>query len=331
DHWRAYAPGLKTIEHALDMRHRIFRAFEMAETETDPERQRRLLNFVVIGAGPTGVELAGALGELAHRTMIGDFRSINTADARITLIEGADDVLPVFPPELQARARRYLTDLGVEVHTRTMVEDVAAGRVHTRDRDGQTDILEAETILWAAGVQVSAFGRILAKRTGGETDRGGRLLVDEQLRLPSHPEIHVIGDLAHARRHNSDSPLPGLAPVAIQEGEYVAKSILRGIQGKPIKPFKYFDKGSMAIIGRYRVVGTMGKLKLTGPFAWLSWAAVHIWALIEPGQRVSVALQWLWRSFGRTADRLITGNPPKTSDVLKARGIDPITLEKANS
>nr|MBV6630606.1 NAD(P)/FAD-dependent oxidoreductase [Oceanococcus sp. HetDA_MAG_MS8] len=330
DHWRAYAPGLKTIEHALDMRHRIFRAFEMAETETDPDRRRRLLNFIVIGAGPTGVELAGALGELAHRTMLGDFRAINTADANITLLEGAPAVLPVYPADLQTKAQRYLEDLGVTVRTGTRVEDVAAGRVHVRNADDSTDVIEAETILWAAGVEVSAFGRILAKRTQATTDRGGRLLVDEKLRLPSHPNITVVGDLACFQPDNSERPLPGLAPVAIQQGRYVAKRIHREMQNKSVPAFRYLDKGSMAIVGRHRVVGTVGRYKLTGFSAWATWALVHIWALIEPGQRMSVSLQWMWRSLGRTADRLITGNPPKTSDVLKARGIDPATLEKAS-
>ncbi len=326
DHWREHAPGLKTVEHALEIRHRIFQAFELAETEADPAVRRRLLNFVVIGGGPTGVELAGALGELAHRTMVKDFRAINTAEAQITLIEGADDVLPVYPARLQARARRYLNDLGVNVLRGTMVEDVRAGLVRTRDRDGNTAEIEAETVLWAAGVQMSAFGKILARRTGAETDRGGRLLVDTQLRLPAHPCIRVIGDLAHARR-GDDGVLPGLAPVAMQQGVYIGRSIRRELRGRTVKPFRYLDKGSMAIIGRYRVVGTIGRLHLRGPFAWLAWAAVHIWALIEPGQRINVSIQWMWRSFGRTADRLITGNPPRTTDVLEAHGIDPGTLE----
>lgn len=327
DHWRPFAPGLKTVEHALEMRHRIFRAFEHAETEPDPARRQQLLTFVVIGGGPTGVELAGALGELAHRTMVGDFRRINTADARIVLIEGADDVLPVYPPPLQARARRYLNALGVEVWSRTMVEDVDANGVSARNRDGAVQRLDADTVLWAAGVKMSAFGRMLAKRTAAETDRSGRLQVDAQLRLPAYPEIRVIGDLAHARRPGSENALPGLAPVAIQEGEYVAASIRRELQGKAVKPFRYFDKGSMAIIGRYRVVGTIGRMKLTGPLAWLAWAGVHIWALIEPGQRASVALHWVWRSFARTADRLITGHPTRTADVLEQHGLDPDTLE----
>ncbi len=326
DEWRHNAPGLKTIEHALEMRHRIFRAFELAEGESDPERRRRLLNFVVVGAGPTGVELAGALGELAQRIMVGDYRSIDSRDARITLIEGADRVLPAFDARLSSKAQRYLEQLGVEVRTRCMVKDIAAGRVEFQ-QDEFTQTLEAETILWAAGVQVSAFGRILAKRTGEEIDRGGRFFVQPDLSLPNHPDIHVVGDLSHFSLGEGRS-LPGLAPVAIQQGEYLAKMFKRRLKNKPNKPFKYFDKGSMAIIGRYRVVGQIGGMRVTGATAWFLWAVVHVWSLIEPGQRLSVTLHWLWRFMGRTADRLITGNPPKTSNILKARGIDPKTFDR---
>ena len=327
DHWRPNAPGLKTIEHALEMRHRIFRAFEMAETESDPERRRRLLNFVVVGGGPTGVELAGALGELAHRTMIGDFRAIDSRDARITLVEGADRILPVYPPDLSDKARDYLEKLGVEVRTGCMVNNIAAGRVELRDGDAEQTI-EAETVLWAAGVQVSAFGRILAQRSGASTDRGGRFVVGPDLSLPSHPDIHVVGDMAHFPLPDGSS-LPGLAAVAIQQGEYVARLLKRRARGKPTQPFRYRDMGSMAIIGRYRVVGQIRGLRVSGFSAWLVWAVVHILALIEPGQRLSVTLHWIWRAMGKTADRLITGNPPKTNDILKAQGIDPKTLDKA--
>ncbi len=327
EEWRHIAPGLKTIEHALEMRHRIFQAFELAEAESDPERRRALLNFVVVGAGPTGVELAGALGELSQRVMVGDFRSIDSRDARITLIEGADRVLPAYHPKLSARAQRYLEDLGVEVRTGCMVQDIAPGRVELRCGE-QNETLLAETTLWAAGVQVSAFGRILATRSGAETDRSGRFIVNPDLSLPGHPNIHVIGDLAHFPLADGRS-LPGLAPVAIQQGEYLARLLKRRARGKDTPGFKYFDKGSMAIIGRHRVVGQISGLKVGGFTAWFLWAVVHIWSLIEPGQRLSVTLHWLWRFFGRTADRLITGNPPKTSEVLKAKGIDPDTFQKA--
>lgn len=330
DQWRKFAPGLKTIEHALEMRRRIFRAFELAETETDPKRRRQLMNFVVVGGGPTGVELAGALGQLAHRTMVQDYRAINTAEARIVLIEGADNVLPVYPPDLQARARGYLEDLGVEVLRGTMVEDITEDYVCTRDREGHTSKIEAATVLWAAGVKMSAFGRILAKRTTAETDRPGRLVVDEFLRLPEFPNIRVVGDLAHAKR-DEESALPGLAPVAIQQGTYVGQCMRRELASKPIKPFKYRDKGTMAIIGRHRVVGMMGKTRLRGTLAWLAWSAVHIWALIEPGQRLSVTVSWVWRSIGRTADRLITGEATSTAKVLDRQGIDPVTLEAKKS
>ena len=326
DTWRHAAPGLKTIEHALDMRHRIFRAFELAEAESDPERRRRLLNFVVVGAGPTGVELAGALGELAQRIMVGDFRAIDSREAKITLVEGADRVLPVYDEKLSTKAQGFLEQLGVEVRTGTMVKEIASGRVHLQKGD-TSETLHAETVLWAAGVEVSAFGRLLAKRTQAETDRSGRFMVNSGLSISSHDNIHVLGDLGHFVTENGQT-LPGLAPVAIQQGQYIAKKLKRALKGKTTAGFKYFDKGSMAIIGRYRVVGQIGGVKVSGFTAWFLWAVVHIWSLIEPGQRLSVTLHWLWRFMGTTADRLITGNPPKTTEILKAYGIDPKTYEK---
>lgn len=328
DHWRDSAPGLKTIEHALEIRHRIFRAFELAEAEKDPDRRRRLMNFVVVGAGPTGVELAGALGELSQRIMVGDFRAIDSRDARITLVEGADRVLPVYDAKLSAKAQGYLEKLGVDVRTQTMVKDITVGRVLLQ-RDDTQDTLEAETILWAAGVDVSAFGRLLANRTDADTDRGGRFLVKSDMSISSHDNIYVLGDLAHFRTAD-DKTLPGLAPVAIQQGQYLAKKLKREQKGKAAKGFRYFDKGSMAIIGRYRVVGQIGGMKVSGFTAWFLWAVVHVWSLIEPGQRLSVTLHWLWRFLGTTADRLITGNPPKTTEILKAHGIDPKSFEKVD-
>lgn len=328
DNWRAAAPGLKTIEHALEIRHRIFRAFELAESESSPQRRRRLLNFVVVGGGPTGVELAGALGELSQRIMVGDFRAIDSRDARITLVEGADRVLPVYSQKLSRKAKGYLEKLGVEVRTSTMVKDIAAGRVQLQCGD-EEETLQAETVLWAAGVDVSAFGRLLAKRTQADTDRGGRFMVKPDLSISSHDNIHVLGDLGHFRTEQNKT-LPGLAPVAMQQGQYMAKRLKRALKNKPTGGFKYFDKGSMAIIGRYRVVGQIGGMKVSGFSAWLLWALVHVWSLIEPGQRLSVTLHWLWRFLGTTADRLITGNPPKTTEILKANGIDPKTFERVD-
>lgn len=326
DNWRHAAPGLKTIEHALEMRHRIFRAFEQAEAEPDLERRRRMLNFVVVGAGPTGVELAGALGELSQRIMVGDFRAIDSRDARITLVEGADRVLPVYPEKLSHRAQGYLEELGVDVRTSTMVKEIAAGRVHLQQGE-HNEVLMADTVLWAAGVEVSAFGRLMANRTGAETDRSGRFIVNQDLSLSNYDNIHILGDLANFQIESGQS-LPGLAPVAIQQGQYMAKLLKRRLKNKPDKGFKYFDKGSMAIIGRYRVVGQIAGMPVSGFTAWFLWAVVHIWSLIEPGQRFSVTLHWLWRFMGRTADRLITGNPPKTTEILKAHGIDPKSFDK---
>lgn len=325
DQWREHAPGLKTVEHALEIRHKIFRAFEDAEQEEDPVRRQQLMTFVVVGGGPTGVELAGALGELAHRTMVGDFRKIDPRDAKIYLVEGADNVLPPYSDGLRDKAKGYLEGLGVDVLTNTMVKNIEAGKVSIQKGDEQSSI-EADTILWAAGVKISAFGRMLADRTGAEQDRGGRLIVNKDLSLPSNPEIFVVGDLAHYDRDGA--PLPGLAPVAIQQGRFLGKLLKRRLEGKPDKAFNYVDKGSMAMIGRYRVVGQVGKIPVTGFSAWFTWAAVHVWSLIEPGQRIAVTVQWVWRYFGRTADRLITGNPPHTAEIQKARGIDPASLKK---
>ncbi len=327
DDWRVHAPGLKTIEHALEMRHRIFRAFELAEAEADPERRRQLLNFVVVGGGPTGVELAGALGELAHRVMVGDFRAIDPRDARIVLVEGAEHVLPAYPLKLRQRAERYLANLGVEVRTGTMVEHIDDNGVRMAC-DGQSEQLESRTVLWAAGVQMSAFGKMLAKRTGADTDRLGRLVVQPDLSLARYPEIHVLGDMAHLELEPGQA-LPGLAAVAIQQGRYVGRMLARRAAGKSIRGFRYQDRGTMAIIGRHRVVGQLGRMPVSGFSAWFLWAVVHILSLIEPGQRLSVSLHWIWRFFGRTADRLITGNPPRTREILEQRGIDPDTLDRA--
>lgn len=321
DHWQAHAQGLKTVEHALTIRHEIFRAFEQAEQEPDPERRQRLMTFVLVGGGPTGVELAGALGELAHRTMVQDYRAINSKDARIILVEGTDNVLPAYDHSLRNKASQYLEELGVELRVSTMVTNITEGEVTLKCGDKEERI-QAETILWAAGVKASAFGQILAERTQAETDRVGRLVVNKDLSLPKHPDIFVLGDLA-LYEISAGKQLPGLAPVAIQQGRYVGQTLKRREQGKAPKAFKYRDKGSMAIIGRYRVVGKVGNMEVKGFFAWFTWALVHIWSLIEPEQRLSVALQWIWRYFGRTADRLITGNPPQTAALQKQHGVKP--------
>lgn len=312
--WRVHAPGLKTVEHALEIRHRLFRAFEEAEKTQDAEERARLMTFVVAGGGPTGVELAGALGDLTRRVMVGDFRSLDPRTARIVLVEGADHILPPYPDRLRRKARQMLETLGVEVRTGHMVEQVEDGLVRVRRPDGDLETIQASNILWAAGVTLSQFGETLASRTHAKTDPRGRLVVDEHLQLPGHPEIFVIGDLACAPDGQGGS-LPGLAPVAVQQGRYVARLLRRRARGRPTRAFHYSDKGSMAIIARYRCVGEIFGWQVSGVTAWLLWSVVHIFSLIDPGQRFTVAIQWIWRFFGGSADRLITGDPPKTAEV----------------
>lgn len=321
DRWGEYAPGLKTVEHALRMRRKIFYAFERAELEEDPAARERWMTFVVVGGGPTGVELAGAIGELAHRTMVGDFRRIDPRDARVLLVEGADRVLPGYPPSLSRRAERMLRELGVTALTRTMVEDITEGEVAMRAPDGHRR-RQAETVLWAAGVRASAFGEVLAARVGAELDRGGRVRVEPDLSLPGHPEIFVIGDLGRCR-DTRGREVPGLAPAAVQQGEYVARLLERRARGKSVRPFTYTDKGTMAMIGRNRAVADLNRLKVSGFGAWLLWIFVHIYALIGGERRLRVMIQWTWKYFTRrTGDRLITGRPPKTRRLQKERGID---------
>lgn len=312
DSWRQFAPGLKTVEHAIEIRRRLFQAFEKAEATEDPIERERLMSFVIVGAGPTGVELAGAIGELAHKTMVKDFRRIDPRQARILLVEGAPEVLPVYDAPLRKAARRHLEELGVTVRTGTVVEEL--GPDYVRMRSGQrTDTVDAATILWAAGVRASYFGEILAERIGALLDRSGRVKVESDCALPGHPEIFVIGDLAKLTDARGRD-VPGLAPAAIQQGRYVAGVIRRRLHGKPAPaPFRYRDLGSMAVIGMNKAVGDLRVVKVTGVSAWLIWAFVHIMSLIDAEQRVRVFLQWSWKYFTRKeGDRLITGAPPKT-------------------
>jgi NADH dehydrogenase len=306
--WSRTAPGLKTIEDALEIRRRVLKAFEEAERENDPDRQKAWLTFVIVGGGPTGVELAGALSEIARQTMIRDFRRINPSSARVILVEGNDRVLPVYPPDLSAKAEQQLRDLGVEVITKGMVTgvddqsvSVAAGVSPAAAPAGApapTQKIPTRTVLWAAGVQASPLGRTL----GAPADRAGRVVVNEDLSLPGHPEVFVIGDLAAVPR------VPGVAPAAIQEGTHAAKNILRMIRGQPAQPFHYWDKGSLATIGRAAAVADFGKLHISGFPAWFAWLAIHIFFLIGFRNRVLVILQWAWAylTYQRGA-RLITG------------------------
>ncbi len=306
DHWEASAPGLKTVEDALSMRRRIFMAFEAAEKETDPEKRRAWLTFVIVGGGPTGVELAGALAEIAYRTLKQDFRNIDTTDAQVILLEGMDRVLPPYAPELSAQAEASLKHLGVTVQTKTMVTDITDNVVTMRQGD-RIEQIPAQTILWAAGVKASPMGAVLAKRTGVNLDRVGRVVVEPDLSIAGYPNIFAIGDLANFS-HQNGKPLPGIAPVAMQEGQYVAQLIRQRLAGKNVPPFSYVDRGSLAVIGRNAAVVDLGFIKFSGFLAWLFWAFVHIYYLIEFDNKLVVLVQWGWNYFTRKRGaRLITG------------------------
>lgn len=306
NNWEDAAPGLKTVEDALEMRRRIFLAFESAEKETDPEKRQAWLTFIVVGGGPTGVELAGALAELAYDTLKEDFRNIDTSEARILLIEGMDRVLPPYPPELSVKAEEALTQLGVTVMKGTMVTNINDQAVIVRQGD-RVEQFQSHTILWAAGVKASAMGKVLAERAGAELDRVGRVVVAPDLSLPNHPNIFVIGDLAHYA-HQDDKPLPGVAAVAMQQGSYMAKLIKQRLQGKELPPFCYSDSGSLAVIGRNAAVARLGAMKLSGLPAWLIWIFVHIYYLIEFDNKLVVMIQWGWHYLTRKQGaRLITG------------------------
>jgi NADH:ubiquinone reductase (H+-translocating) len=296
--WEENAPGLKTIEDALEIRRRVLRAFEAAERETDPERQKAWLTFVIVGAGPTGVELAGALSEIARQTMLRDFRRINPSSARVILLEGKERVLPPYPPPLSAKAAAQLRGLGVEVMT-----DAIVTRINDREVCIGDTTIPTRTVLWAAGVQASPLARSL----GVPLDRAGRVIVEPDLSVPGHRDVFVIGDLA-AVNNDDGSLVPGVAPAAIQEGTHTAKNIARMMNGQPTLPFRYRDKGSLATIGRAAGVADFGRLKLSGFIAWFAWLAVHIFFLIGFRNRVLVILQWAWAyiTYQRGA-RLITG------------------------
>ncbi len=306
DQWPAIAPGLKSIEDATEIRSRILMAFEAAERDPDVEARRAWLTFVIVGGGPTGVELAGALGEIARDTLRHDFRTINPADARILLMEGSPRVLLTFPPKLSASAERALAHLGVETRTGATVVDLNQEGVTVRTGE-RVERISARTVLWAAGVEASSLGQILSKRIGSPLDRDGRLMVEADLTVPGHPEIFVIGDLANFS-HQTGRPLPGVAPVAMSEGRYVARAIEARLRGKPLGPFHYFDKGNLATIGRNKAVADFGFVRISGFFAWIVWLFVHLMYLVEFDNRLLVLVEWMYNYFTRNRGaRLITG------------------------
>lgn len=294
DQFSEFAPGMKSIDDALELRGRIFGAFELAEISTEDEEIERLLTFVVVGAGPTGVEMAGQIAELAHRTLRRDFRRINTRAARVILIDAAPQVLPPFGAKLGERAARDLERLGVEVQLGAMVVDVDERGLEVEDKDGSRRRIDAVTKVWAAGVQASSLGRILAQQTGAPLDRAGRIGVNPDLTLPGHPEVFVIGDMI------SLDNLPGVAQVAIQGAKYVARAIRNRLDGKaPQPPFKYFDKGSMATISRFRAVALIGNLRFTGFVAWLMWLGLHLIYITGFKSQVTALLHWAISFVGR--------------------------------
>jgi NADH dehydrogenase len=316
DDWREHAPGLKTVEDAIDMRRRILYAFEAAEREGDSERRRAWLNFVVVGAGPTGVELAGALGELANDTLKHEFRAIDPADANVVLVEGTDRVLPAYPPDLSASALRSLRRLGVTVRLGSYVTAVQPDSL-TIESHGQVFVVPTRCVLWAAGVQASPLARLVAEQSGAEQDSAGRIVVNPDLTVADHGEIMVIGDMAHFS-HQTGGPLPGVAPVAMQQGRYAAKRIVNRLRQRTSPPFRYVDKGSLATIGRSAAVADFGRLRFSGFPAWVLWLSIHLLFLIEFRNRILVTIQWGWSYFTRNrGTRLISGGPswgaPKTN------------------
>ncbi len=301
--WAHIAPGLKTIEDSLEIRRRVLLAFEMAEREAIAKGEHVDLNFVVIGAGPTGVELAGAISDISKRYMAHDFRAIDPKRARIILLEGGPRVLPAYPPDLSASAEKQLRDLGVEVRTNALVTNVAPNLVTV----GQEKI-PATVVLWGAGVSASPLGKLL----GVPTDKAGRVIVEPDLTIPGHPEIQVIGDLAASIENGK--PVPGVAPAAIQMGKFAARQVRRAIKGQPREPFHYLDKGSLATIGRSKAVADLGKLHFSGYFAWLAWLFIHLLFLIGFRNRIMVMLEWAWAyiTYSQGA-RLITGEAESTA------------------
>ncbi|MCH7868334.1 MAG: NAD(P)/FAD-dependent oxidoreductase [Myxococcales bacterium] len=311
--WEEYAPGLKTLEQATEIRRRVLSAFEEAEKETKPEVKRSLLTFVIVGGGPTGVELAGAIGEMSHFTLTRDFRQIDPALARIILIEAGPRILPTFDDKLAARAVRDLESLGVQIWTESPVTDIDASGL-----DVGSKRLACRTVLWAAGVKASSLGL----RLGAKLDRQRRVMVGGDLSLPGHPEVFIAGDQAHVADENGN-PLPGMAPAALQQGRYLARRIRKMVRGGSYPDFRFHDKGQMATIGRRRAILESGNIKFAGITAWAAWLVIHIYYLAGFKNRLFVVLQWVWSYFTyRRGARLIVGKdwrfyPEETDDSVE--------------
>jgi NADH:ubiquinone reductase (H+-translocating) len=327
--WQEWAPGLKSIEEATTVRHKILYAFEVAERLSDPEQRRAWLTFVIVGAGPTGVELSGAIAEIARQTLKNDFRSINPGEAQVILLDGAPRVLMSFPEDLAEKASRSLAKLGVQVRCGALVKHVDEKGL-TIEAGQRTDSIAAKTVVWAGGIGASPLGKILASRTRTEIEKGGRVKVNPDLTIPNCPHVYVIGDLASAM-DRTGKPLPGLAQVAMQGGAYAAKAILRKVKGqRELAPFHYFDKGSLAVIGRAAAVADVFGEHLSGFLAWLVWVFIHLMYLVTFQSRVLVFIQWAIQNltFSRGA-RLITGEAP--TDFNFSKELSEIKPEPVNA
>jgi NADH:ubiquinone reductase (H+-translocating) len=306
DEWARLAPGLKDLDDALEVRKRVLTALEGAERASDPRDRQRLLTFVVVGGGPTGVELAGAIADLSRDILAVDFKRLDRKAVRVVLVEMADRILTPFEPSLSEKARAQLQDLGVEVRTGVRVESIDASGVRV---GGET--LDAGTVLWGAGVRPSP----LAAALGVPLDRAGRVIVGPDCAVPDHPELLVIGDMASFTPDDARAPLPGISPVAIQQARLVARNILDEVRGLPRQRFRYFDKGFMATIGRARAVAQLGRLRMSGLIAWLTWVFVHLWYLVGFRNRVAVFMNWIWAYvISRHGARVITGRHSSTPD-----------------
>lgn len=303
--WAEHAPGLKTVEDAVAIRNHLFRVFEEAEYELDMTKRMSLLTFVIVGGGPTGVEMAGAIGELAHETIWKDFHNIDPRSSRILVLEMGDRILPSFPEGLSTKAVRSLGELGVEVRTGCRVTSIEEGVV-ALEYGGREEALHAGTVLWAAGVKASSLGEDLAQETTAQLDDSGRVIVEADCSLPGRPEVFVIGDLAHFA-HPNGHPVPAVATAAMQQGDYVGKAIQKRIEGRATEPFRYKEKGRMAVIGRAEAVADLKKLKFSGYPAWLLWLFVHLMYLVGYENRLVVFVQWAWNYFTKNRRaRLIT-------------------------
>lgn len=307
DEWKRFAPPLKTVEDATNVRQRILLAFEIAERTTDPAERRAWLTFVIVGGGATGVELGGALGEIANHTLKSEFRSIRTQEAKILIVDTAPRVLVTYPEGLSKKAEASLIQLGVRTRGGLKVTCIDDQGVTVEDMSGKREHIASKTVLWAAGVGIAEFGRTLAQRTHAPTERSGKIQVAPDLTIPGYPNIFVVGDLAFAK-NKKGKPLPGVAQVAMQGGKYAATTILKRLKGKTAAPFHYFDKGDLAVIGRARAVANVFGVHLSGLPAWLVWLFIHLMYIVEFQSRVLVFVQWglQYVTYGRGA-RLITG------------------------